>query len=335
MPIENQSELAILEVSEQIVLPTLTSKINAINLESAQSNYPTNRFTLVSPDQVSIEDSHKFKQLSLQEFALGHSHLTKITFNNGILFQTDKTDTFSDIGIEVKRLVDLYLAEKLGRSIYILGHTDSTGSRQYNHSLSLKRATSVAQSLVDYGIDSNFIKVVPAGESSPLSTNSTTKGRQRNRRVEILSADSEELIQSFIRSYDCESIDKACFSAVVPIFDIRNINGEIFLRSMPADKIVANLHELNDLPELAGRLEREGIQLESERSLTIDNNERDKKKPIEIKKNILSDLDVIKEKNLEVREPIEIPIEIRNPLDVKVEVRSGLFLSKKYWAKDI
>lgn len=69
----------------------------------------------------------------------------------------------------------------------IEGHADSTGSRRYNFALSQKRAQSVKNLLVKFGIDPNRVAIKWFGSSRPVATNESTEGRQRNRRaVEIV-----------------------------------------------------------------------------------------------------------------------------------------------------
>ena len=68
--------------------------------------------------------------------------------------------------------------------ISVEGHTDSIGSEEYNMKLSLERAASVRQFLVDnFSADPNRITATGFGESKPIATNDTPEGRQLNRRV--------------------------------------------------------------------------------------------------------------------------------------------------------
>ncbi|HEX7421964.1 MAG TPA: OmpA family protein [Thermoanaerobaculia bacterium] len=69
--------------------------------------------------------------------------------------------------------------------IDVEGHTDSTGTSEYNQSLSNRRANSVRDFLVDNGVASRSITAVGYGETRSKATNSTPEGRQLNRRVEI------------------------------------------------------------------------------------------------------------------------------------------------------
>jgi outer membrane protein OmpA-like peptidoglycan-associated protein len=69
--------------------------------------------------------------------------------------------------------------------IEVAGHTDSTGSAQYNQALSERRAQSVAAYLESRGVRSARLMIVGAGESRPIASNDTPEGRQQNRRVEL------------------------------------------------------------------------------------------------------------------------------------------------------
>lgn len=70
--------------------------------------------------------------------------------------------------------------------IHVIGHTDSTGSENYNQQLSERRAISVADSFVARGVMSNRLNTSGRGELEPRVTNDTAAGRQLNRRVEII-----------------------------------------------------------------------------------------------------------------------------------------------------
>lgn len=69
--------------------------------------------------------------------------------------------------------------------VVVEGHTDSTGSLQYNQHLSERRANSVAQRLISSGVSSARTTVVGYGPNRPVADNATAHGRALNRRVEI------------------------------------------------------------------------------------------------------------------------------------------------------
>ena len=69
--------------------------------------------------------------------------------------------------------------------IEVAGHTDSSGSDQYNQSLSERRAQAVAGYLASQGVKQQRLMTVGAGETHPVASNDTEQGRAANRRVEL------------------------------------------------------------------------------------------------------------------------------------------------------
>ena len=69
--------------------------------------------------------------------------------------------------------------------VRIVGHTDSTGSDTVNNPLSVDRAASTRNYLVNRGVDGRRIAIDGMGERYPIASNDTADGRARNRRVEI------------------------------------------------------------------------------------------------------------------------------------------------------
>lgn len=95
------------------------------------------------------------------------------------------------------RLASLPLLDELGKTLnnpsllnnYFIvgGHTDSDGSDEYNLELSLNRAKSVKSYLTHkHNINPSRLKIVGYGETSPIDSNDSSQGKQRNRRVEVL-----------------------------------------------------------------------------------------------------------------------------------------------------
>lgn len=69
--------------------------------------------------------------------------------------------------------------------VTITGHTDSSGSAEYNQLLSEQRATSVANIILQEGIVVERLAAQGLGEDFPIADNATAAGRAENRRVEI------------------------------------------------------------------------------------------------------------------------------------------------------
>ncbi|WP_320006922.1 OmpA family protein [Maridesulfovibrio sp.] len=75
----------------------------------------------------------------------------------------------------------------LNMQVKLVGHTDSAGDKDYNRTLSLKRAEAVKNYLAVYfNIDPGRVEVQGMGEAQPIASNENAQGRARNRRVEVI-----------------------------------------------------------------------------------------------------------------------------------------------------
>ena len=109
-----------------------------------------------------------------------------ITLNmpSGITFALNS----SDLNAQFYNALDgvgMVLKEYEKTVIEVAGHTDSSGSDQYNQALSERRAQAVASYLASHGVKSQRLITVGAGESHPVASNDTEAGRAQNRRVEL------------------------------------------------------------------------------------------------------------------------------------------------------
>ena len=116
----------------------------------------------------------------------------KITFNSGILFDVNKANLKNYSRTELTKLATI-LNKYDDTNILLAGHTDATGSEDYNLRLSQRRAHSVADYLVIQNVNSQRFSVHGYGESDPVATNDTEGGRAQNRRVEIAIWANEKL----------------------------------------------------------------------------------------------------------------------------------------------
>lgn len=108
----------------------------------------------------------------------------KVTLRNEILFDFNSASLRSSSRDELREMADVF--DKYGdTTIVVAGHTDSVGSASYNDRLSDRRADSVAGYLEDLGVRGSRIDAVGYGEARPKASNSSSSGRQQNRRVEL------------------------------------------------------------------------------------------------------------------------------------------------------
>lgn len=110
---------------------------------------------------------------------------TIYTLGGDALFATNKAELKAGARASFDRLAST-LNETPDRKIIVEGHTDSTGSEDYNQQLSQERAESVKRYLTSQGVEAGRITAVGKGESFPVANNDTAAGRQQNRRVEVI-----------------------------------------------------------------------------------------------------------------------------------------------------
>lgn len=108
----------------------------------------------------------------------------KITFESGILFDTDSSELLPVAKGNIESLVTI-LNKYPDTNILIEGDTDSKGTEEHNQALSERRAQSVATYQQTLGIPGSRISTVGLGEMNPIASNETEYGRQQNRRVEV------------------------------------------------------------------------------------------------------------------------------------------------------
>jgi OmpA-OmpF porin, OOP family len=104
----------------------------------------------------------------------------------GIYFEYDSATLQSESEPTLEVIAQI-LRQDHALAVYIVGHTDMTGSLEYNMELSQRRAESVVHELVNtYRISSSRLKAKGVGPLCPVASNQSEEGRQLNRRVELV-----------------------------------------------------------------------------------------------------------------------------------------------------
>ncbi len=142
----------------------------------------------------SIGDADDYNKITLP--ALGENE-SYGTYTLTIKFELPRTFTLDNVEFEsgksaltkgsyseLKELLD-YMNLKDDLNIEIAGHTDDVGDEASNLNLSKARAERVRNYLISKGISSERVVAKGYGETQPIATNSTSEGRQKNRRTEV------------------------------------------------------------------------------------------------------------------------------------------------------
>ncbi|MBU0908718.1 MAG: OmpA family protein [Proteobacteria bacterium] len=99
-----------------------------------------------------------------------------------------KTDSFDLTNGSIELLQPIMDAIKKNQStdVSVIGHADTAGSKEYNFTLSTKRAQTVRNLLVERGVDPAIIEVSSYGEADLLIPTADNVKEPRNRRVEVI-----------------------------------------------------------------------------------------------------------------------------------------------------
>jgi outer membrane protein OmpA-like peptidoglycan-associated protein len=102
-----------------------------------------------------------------------------------VLFETGQYALSRDAQLKLAKLSGIIQAHS-GLNLAIEGHTDTTGTADFNVKLSQQRADTVREFLVAQGLSPEIISAKGMGQDDPVADNSTAAGRKQNRRVEII-----------------------------------------------------------------------------------------------------------------------------------------------------
>jgi outer membrane protein OmpA-like peptidoglycan-associated protein len=127
-------------------------------------------------DQVTVDSAAITKGLQTEgKFAL-----------YGLQFATDSADLRPDSDATLKQMSDV-LHQQPALKVFIVGHTDNSGSLEHNLALSQRRAQSVVKALTSrFGIAPNRLVAVGMASYSPVASNHSDAGKAKNRRVEMV-----------------------------------------------------------------------------------------------------------------------------------------------------
>ncbi len=119
------------------------------------------------------------------EFEIGISYELPKTYTlKNVRFDTNSAKLKPSSYKSLNELAEFMLLKK-NLKIEFAGHTDSDGNELANQKLSQKRAETVRNYILKKGIASNRITAKGYGETQPITTNSTSEGKSKNRRTEV------------------------------------------------------------------------------------------------------------------------------------------------------
>jgi outer membrane protein OmpA-like peptidoglycan-associated protein len=108
-----------------------------------------------------------------------------LTLPGSVYFESSRSDVKQGARERLARIGQA-LAGASDRKILVEGHTDSTGSAEFNVKLSELRAESVKTILVENAVSPDRIETHGYASTKPVASNDTSAGRSQNRRVEVV-----------------------------------------------------------------------------------------------------------------------------------------------------
>lgn len=129
-----------------------------------------------SDKQVAALTTAEFKPVG-ENYELGLS--------DRVLFEVDRSDLSGEAVVTINKLAAVLASVGIDGA-GVEGHTDSSGSSDYNQQLSDRRAGTVKAQFVTAGLPAANVRAVGRGESQAIASNDTPEGRSQNRRVVII-----------------------------------------------------------------------------------------------------------------------------------------------------
>ncbi len=140
------------------------------------------------------EELAALEAAKVETFEINGLQAIRVTFENGILFNTNSTTISPDAQKSLQQFAEA-MTDLPDTDITIWGHADKTGTAEYNQKISQQRADAVEKTLKAAGLKN---KIVAEGKSFdlPIASNETVEGRAQNRRVEVYVTANENMIKA-------------------------------------------------------------------------------------------------------------------------------------------
>ncbi|WP_314291297.1 OmpA family protein [Leptotrichia massiliensis] len=154
--------------------PTTAKKLTTSNLRDNAM-----RTTAVEVDGTEIEQleiAKEEKDANNNNVIVLDTNQLKFDFNSATI-----KEEYTPILEKLKNYI-----EAKNEKISITGYTDSKGTKEYNKELSLRRAESLEEKLIELGLSpEKIIETKGNGDNNPIASNDTEEGRAANRRIEV------------------------------------------------------------------------------------------------------------------------------------------------------
>ncbi|MDR0789472.1 MAG: OmpA family protein [Bacteroidales bacterium] len=187
---------AVLEADLQIININTSQLIAATTSDASDGTYllslplgadyalsVTAKDYMLFSENLTLSDTADMQSYNKDIYLLPVAVGTDVVLNN-VFFDVDSYQLLPTSFAELGTLVEV-LTSNPKIKIEISGHTDNTGSKEHNQTLSEQRAKAIADYLVSQGISATKLTSKGYGQDRPVATNDTDEGRAKNRRTEF------------------------------------------------------------------------------------------------------------------------------------------------------
>lgn len=120
------------------------------------------------------------------KLAEGKFLYSMVLSDDSVKFPVDRSQLSPEAQTRLMEFVQKLKSDNKNVFVEIQGHTDATGSPEYNRKLGEDRAEAVRRFMNQQGVALNRMSIISYGEDSPVAPNDTREGRAQNRRVVLI-----------------------------------------------------------------------------------------------------------------------------------------------------
>jgi peptidoglycan-associated lipoprotein len=120
------------------------------------------------------------------KLAEGKFLYSEVLTDDSMKFGVSKAALSPEAQARLDAFVDKLKTDNRNVYVEVQGHTDATGSKDYNYKLGEERAEAVRRYLNEHGVALNRISTISYGADVPAQPNNNRVGRQANRRVVLI-----------------------------------------------------------------------------------------------------------------------------------------------------
>ena len=173
-----------------ILLPDENETVGAVVVETAKASkvvdQPYHSLSVTGSTERSMSARTLDEEEVLERYGASLNALPQSAVSYIFYFTTGTSTLTASSARDLDALVDELRGRQPPIVLNIIGHTDATGSKDFNLKLSLERARAVEKILKDSGISIDTLRIKSFGENDPLVPTADGVPEPKNRRVEVM-----------------------------------------------------------------------------------------------------------------------------------------------------